>query len=222
MPPHVQHPPEMVVGLIAGGPPGADPVDRGRRGRPRPGCRRPRRPGRRRPRPGRGDRDLRADAVRAGGGPRGQTSRARRPSAWPATGRACWARGRPRDRPAGRPRGDRGVDPVEGRHGHENGPEHDHDRGHGPDRQDAGEPDGRLHAGQREAADPGAADAPRAGRASTTTGPSSCCRPAAAGSRSPWSRPWPGSGPTRPMRCSAHGGRVRQAVAAQQRRATQI
>ncbi len=58
---------------------------------------------------------------------------------------------RPRDRPAGRPRGHRRLDPAQGGDGDQADPEHDHHRRDGPDRQDARQPDDRPPADEREA-----------------------------------------------------------------------
>ena len=157
----------MVVGLIAGGHDRPDAGRRGGRGRPRarPG-RDPVALGRRRATtsssasPRRAGRPTCSARSRQARKARGLHGRPGLQSAEPAR-RA----GRPGDRPAGRPRGPRRLDPAQGGDGDQAGPQHDHHRRDGPDRQDDGQPDDRPPADQREAPDPDPTDPPRAGRA---------------------------------------------------------
>ena len=169
-PPTFSTPPEMVVGLIAGGPAALTRAIEGAEDDPDRGADGPR-----------GHRRERATTWWSASPPRAarrtSSGRSARPGRRGAAtvGITCnrpsllGARGRPGDRPAGRPGGHRRLDPAQGGDRDQDDLEHDHDRGDGPDRQDAGEPDDRPEADQREAPDPEPPDAPRACRDRTTT-----------------------------------------------------
>ncbi len=152
-PPTFNAPPGQVVGVIAGGPTGADPGRRGGRGPPRVRRRRPRRHLTSPPPtcssaspPAAGRPTSSGPSITPGGSGRS-----------PSACRATRTRSSSRSvdlaiTPGRRPGGAQRLDAAEGRHGDEARAEHAHHRGDGAARQDVRQPDGRPAGDEREAA----------------------------------------------------------------------
>ena len=170
-PPTFSTPPEMVVGLIAGGSTalvraveGAeDDPDRGAADIAALGV---------------GPLDLVVGIATSGPNPIRPRRRARSTAAWRIDHRAdlqspqsARRRGRPRDRPARRCGGHLRIDAAEGGNRDQDDLEHDLHRSDGADRQDARPADGRPQADQREAADSQPPHASRAGGRGRRTSP---------------------------------------------------
>ncbi|CAA9545874.1 MAG: N-acetylmuramic acid 6-phosphate etherase, partial [uncultured Thermomicrobiales bacterium] len=131
---------------------------RGGRGQRRGGPRRRGPAGRHRGGRGGRDRRQRPDPLRARRGrPRPSPGRPHRRAGLQPR-HAARRPGRDHDRPGGRAGGDRRLDPAQGRHRPEAGPEHAQHRDHGPARQDLRQPDGRPAGDERQAAPPRGGD----------------------------------------------------------------